>query len=105
MWGELRPPAPAVSPAWGVAAVAVLVVVLSAGGMFLRSSGFGPTARPELGPPVMVAGAGDASGGGGLEDSDRAMWQELNRLHRQYVHQRPLAEDTGMQLVSYPDPK
>lgn len=101
---ELRPPAPAIHLRAGFAAIAALVILLSVGGLFLRSSATMPPSGVGLGSPVVTTGAEDVRVAETATDSAGPLWEEFINQHRQYERQRPLADDPGLELVSYPLP-
>ena len=100
--GVLKPPAPIIQPAAGLAAAAAIVMVIFVGGLFLRSSHFASPLRPAVAPTV----ASSSAAGVGLAeipgDSASHVWDEALYRHRRYALNRPLADDPGMQLISYP---
>jgi len=91
LWGELKPPAPIIQPAMGLAAAAIVVLV-SVGGVFLH---FSQPASSTI--PAITATIAELP-----SDSGAPIWDEVVHRHRQYVLNRPLADDPGMQLISYP---
>ena len=93
VWGDLKRPAPVVQPAVaGLVGVAAIVILVSLGGIFLRSGPLGPSPTPTSEATVAAA------------DLAAPIWEELENRHRRYVLERPLADDPGLQLVSYPLP-
>ncbi len=98
---ELRSPVPIIQPAMGLAAVAAILVVISVGGLFLRSSGRAGAPMPSATTTVATSAEGGtmlAEAAGQPADS---LWEEVSLRHRQYVRNHPLGDDPGLQLISY----
>ncbi len=91
VFGVERPAAPLLSPrlAWGVGS---LVVVALALGLFIGL----PRTAPGPPPTETVVADNGTAGEGAL-----AMMDEIVLRHRQYSHSHPLADDPGIQLISY----
>ncbi len=97
LWGDLKPPAPVVQPVVGLATVAAIVLLVGVGGLFLRSSSVPNVASGTVSPSLPEAQIAEVS-----SIPETGIWDEVTLRHRRYVRNRPLADDPGLQLVSYP---
>ncbi len=98
---ELRPPVPIIQPAMGLAAVAAILVAISVGGLFLRSSGQAGAPMPSVTTMVATSAEGGTMLAETTGQSADSLWEEFSLRHRQYVRNRPLGDDPGLQLISY----
>ena len=91
VFGVERPAAPVLAPrlAWGIASVAVVALAV---GLFIGLPRTSP--GPPLTETVVAVNGADTAGA-------LAMMDEIILRHRQYSHSHPLADDPGIQLISY----
>lgn len=92
--GALRPPAPAISLSHGLAAIALAIMVLSAGALALHHRG----ADPLGGPPTVSIAAG---AGGPVIEVDSQFVDSLVARHQAAAARQPLSDDESMRLVAY----
>lgn len=97
LWGDLKPPAPLVQPVVAFVGVAAVVLLVSMGTLFLHSSSIPNVAPVRVGPSAPGTQITEIE-----SISEPSIWEEVRLRHRRYVLNQPLADDPGLQLISYP---
>ena len=94
LFGALRVPSPPVTLRQAVAAVALVLMVVSVGLWVGQGIGVRPGAQT---PTISVA----ESGNGQVIQMDKAFVEEVIARHQSAAAMQPLSDDDGMRLVSY----